>query len=158
METYLPLTGVRVVEMGSSVAGPYAALILADMGAEVLKIERPVTGDASREWGRKYVEGKSAVFETMNRGKKSITVDMKDPDDVATLCALIIDSVDIVLQNLRPGSVEEFGLDAKTLTAAKPSLIYCNSGAFGPIGPLRGKPGYDPLMQGFTGLASITAH
>ena len=156
METYLPLTGMRVVEMGSSVAGPYAALILADMGAEVLKIEHPVTGDTSREWGRKYVEGKSAVFETMNRGKKSITVDMKDSDDVAALRTLIIDSVDIVLQNLRPGSVEEFGLDAKTLTAIKPSLIYCNSGAFGPTGPLRDNPGYDPLMQGLTGLASIT--
>ncbi|MCH9670604.1 MAG: CoA transferase [Gammaproteobacteria bacterium] len=156
MDAKLPLEGIRVIEMGSSIAGPYAALILSDMGAEVLKVEHPQTGDTSRAWGRPYLDGKSAVFETMNRGKKSITVDMRDAQDVAVLRALIIESVDVVLQNLRPGSVDEFGLDAATLLAEKPELIYCNSGAFGANGPFSDRPGYDPLMQGFSGLASIT--
>ncbi|MEM7250593.1 MAG: CoA transferase [Pseudomonadota bacterium] len=155
MASNFPLAGIRVVEMGSSVAGPYTALVLSDLGAEVVKVEHPTTGDTSRGWGEPYLNGKTAVFETMNRGKKSIAIDMKNPDEVEALRGFIHADVDVVLQNLRPGSVEQFGLDAKHLRADKPELIYCNSGAFGD-GPYADRPGYDPLMQGFSGLASIT--
>ena len=101
------------MEIGSSVASPYAALVLADMGTEVLKIERPVTGDISREWGRKYVEDKSAVFETMSRGKKSITVDMKDLGDVAP-CAPSSSALLILFYKIRvPVRLQSLGLMPK---------------------------------------------
>ncbi|MFT4581573.1 MAG: crotonobetainyl-CoA:carnitine CoA-transferase CaiB-like acyl-CoA transferase [Gammaproteobacteria bacterium] len=154
--TELPLAGVVVVELGSSIAGPYAARILSDMGAQVFKVEHPVGGDSSRAWGARTLNGTTAVYQCMNRGKRSITVDMKNAEDVAQLKRFVVQEVDVVVQNLRPGSAAGFGLGADELLALKPSLIYCDQGTFGHAGPLAHLPGYDPLMQGFSGIADIT--
>jgi crotonobetainyl-CoA:carnitine CoA-transferase CaiB-like acyl-CoA transferase len=151
-----PLTGMRVVEMGSSVAGPYAGWVFAQLGAEVLKVEDPRSGDATRHWGVNDTHGHTALFETLNNGKKSIAVDLTDSGDRDALRRLIVASTDIVLQNLRPGFAERCGLGQEALIAAKPDLIYCDLGAYGKGGPLQHLPGYDPLMQGFTGLAQAT--
>ncbi len=156
MSTPAPLTGIRVIELGSSIAAPYGAWILAELGAEVIKVERPERGDDARHWGPPFWHGMSAIFRSMNRNKKSVTTDMRDDAAIARLRKLIIDTADVVLQNMRPGKVEQLGLDAATLLAEKPGLVYCNIGAFGKVGPLRKRPGYDPLMQAFGGLMSIT--
>jgi len=151
-----PFDGITVVELGSSVAGPYAARILADLGARVVKVEHPRGGDASRQWGPPLPDGGSAAYHAVNMGKLSVTVDMTDASDLARLKALIVDQADVVLQNLKPGAADRFGLGATALRAAAPRLIYCNVGAFGNAGPLAGLPGYDPLMQAFSGITSLT--
>lgn len=153
----LPLAGVRVVELGGSVAVPYACWVLASLGAEVVKVERPGTGDDARAWSPPEKDGFGAIFTSLNAGKRSVTVDYKNPDDLARLVTLIGRS-DIVVQNLRPGLAESFGIGADTMCAAFERLIYVESGAFGRQGPLKDKPGYDPLMQAFGGLMSVTGH
>jgi crotonobetainyl-CoA:carnitine CoA-transferase CaiB-like acyl-CoA transferase len=152
----LPLADLVVVEMGSSIAGPYAARILSDMGAQVYKVEHPEGGDVARSWGAQTLHGTTAANQCMNRGKQSITVDMKKADEVARLKRFIAQKVDVVIQNLRPGSAAGFGLGADQLLALKPELIYCDQGTFGHAGPLARLPGYDPLMQGFSGIADAT--
>jgi len=144
-----------VIELGSSVAAPYAAQILSELGARVVKIEKP-QGDDARRWGPPFWEGASAFFQALNRNKDSVVCDLRDQQQRQALIDLIVNQADIVLQNLRPGHVEELGLDGKTLMSLKPSLIYCNLGAFGQAGPLKSKPGYDPLMQAFGGIMSTT--
>ena len=152
----LPLTGLVAVEIGTSVAAPFAGQILADLGAEVVKIENPHGGDDARNWGPPFVRGAAPIFNAVNRNKRSAAVDLKDEAQRAALRRFILDEADVVLQNLRPGLVETYGLDAATLRAARPSLIYCNLAAYGADGPLKGRPGYDPLMQAFGGLMSLT--
>lgn len=151
----LPLDGVLVVELGHSVAAPYAALILAELGAEVVKVERPGQGDDARRWGPPFHEGTSTVFKSLNRNKRSIVADLRDADDLARLKSLI-GRADVVIQNLRPGQVEELGLGPAEMCAANPRLVYASIGAFGAAGPLRNEPGYDPLMQAFGGMMSVT--
>ncbi len=151
-----PLHGIRVLEMGSSIAGPYGAWVFTELGAEVIKVEDPSGGDATRNWGPKNAHGNSAVFEALNNGKKSIVVDLKSDADVGALRAFVFDSVDVVMQNLRPGFTDKIGLGQQDLIAAKPSLIYCDLGAYGKGGEFSLLPGYDPLMQGFTGIAQGT--
>jgi crotonobetainyl-CoA:carnitine CoA-transferase CaiB-like acyl-CoA transferase len=150
-----PLAGIVVVELGHSVAAPFAGQILGDLGAEIIKIEKR-EGDEARKWGPPFWEGASAHFQPLNRNKKSAVCELRDPAQLATLKQLIAGRADVVLQNLRPGQVAEFGLDAASLTAAKPRLIYCNLGAFGNAGPFKDRPGYDPLMQAFSGIMSTT--
>jgi crotonobetainyl-CoA:carnitine CoA-transferase CaiB-like acyl-CoA transferase len=152
----LPLVDITVLEMGSSVAGPFATRILADMGARVIKVEPPDTGDPSRIWGDEKLGGTGYTFQAFNKDKLSVVVDFNDADALARLKALIRDGVDIVSQNLRPGVVERYGLDAAAMTAANPALIYCNIGAYGDAGPLSGLPGYDPLIQAFGGIVDVT--
>lgn len=156
MSTALPLQGITVIELGSSLAAPFAALILGEMGAEVIKVEHPEGGDAARIWGPHGDYGFSMMFETFNRNKKSVTVNFTDKQELARLRRLILDRADVVLQNLRPGVVEELGLDGASLAPEKPTLIYCNLGAFGGTGEMSRLPGYDPLMQAFTGLCHVT--
>ena len=151
-----PLAGMRVIEMGSSVAGPYAGWVFAQLGAEVIKVEDPRTGDATRTWGPRNVHGQTAIFETMNNGKKSITVDLSDAVESRALADLIVTTADVVLQNLRPGFAERCGVGQSQMTAAKPELVYCDLGAYGKGGDMAHLPGYDPLMQGFTGIAEGT--
>ena len=151
-----PLHGIRVLEMGSSIAGPYGAWVFTELGAEVIKVEDPNGGDATRNWGPQNAHGNSAVFEALNNGKKSIVVDLKSDANVAALRAFVFDSVDVVMQNLRPGFTDKIGLGQQDLIAAKPSLIYCDLGAYGKGGEFSLLPGYDPLMQGFTGIAQGT--
>jgi len=152
----LPLSGLFVVELGTSIAVPFGAFVLADLGAEVLKIERPGKGDDARLWGPPFHEGASPMFRVINRNKQSAAIDLKDKAQRDALRRLILDRADVVMQNMRPGVVESCGLDAKTLRMAKPSLIYCNLSAYGATGPLRDKPGYDPLMQACGGIMSVT--
>ncbi|HEY1361292.1 MAG TPA: CoA transferase [Xanthobacteraceae bacterium] len=156
MPPALPLTGVAVVELGTSVAGPFAGQILADLGADVLKIENPQGGDDARNWGPPFVRGAAPIFNAINRNKRSAAVDLKDEGQRALLRRFILERADVVLQNLRPGLVESYGLDAAALRAIKPALIYCSLAAYGSSGPLRLRPGYDPLMQAFGGLMSLT--
>lgn len=150
-----PLAGIVVVELGHSVAAPFAGQILADLGADVVKIEKP-DGDDARKWGPPFWEGAAANFQPLNRNKKSVVCDLRNPQHYAALKQLIRERADIVLQNLRPGQVEQLGLDGAALLAEKPGLIYCNVGAFGRVGPFRDRPGYDPLMQAFGGIMSTT--
>lgn len=150
-----PFAGLVVVELGHSVAAPFAGQILGELGAEVIKIEK-ADGDDARKWGPPFWEGAGAFFQALNRGKRSIRCDLRDEAQMRALRELIRDRADVVLQNLRPGHVEKLGLDGASLLAAKPSLIYCNLGAFGREGPLRDRPGYDPLMQAFGGIMSTT--
>ena len=154
MTSTSPLAGFVVVELGHNVAGPVGGQILAELGAKVVKVEDPGRGDAARHWPP-VVDGISAVYRSLNRSKAGVTVDFGDAEQLAALKRLIQDEADVVLQNLRPGVVERFGLDAETLRAAKPALVYCNIGAYGAVGPMAGKPGYDVLMQGYGGLMSV---
>ena len=150
-----PLAGIVVIELGHSVAAPFAGQVLGDLGAEVIKIEKP-TGDDARKWGPPFVDGASATFQSLNRGKRSVAADLRDPAVREALLRLIDQRADVVLQNMRPGQVDELGLDAACLQARKPALVYCNLGAFGGTGPLATRPGYDPLMQAFAGIMSVT--
>jgi crotonobetainyl-CoA:carnitine CoA-transferase CaiB-like acyl-CoA transferase len=156
MQAALPLSGLVAVELGTSVAGPFAGQILADLGAEVVKVENPRGGDDARNWGPPFVRGAAPIFNAVNRNKRSAAIDLKDDAQRAALRRFIVERADIVLQNLRPGLVEVLGLDAAPLRAARPSLIYCNIAAYGAGGPLKQRPGYDPLMQAFGGLMSLT--
>jgi crotonobetainyl-CoA:carnitine CoA-transferase CaiB-like acyl-CoA transferase len=150
-----PFAGMVVVELGHSVSAPFAGQILSELGAQVIKIEKP-QGDDARRWGPPFWEGAAAVFQALNRNKQSVVCDLRSQADIDALVALIVDRADVVLQNLRPGQVEKLGLDAATLTRLKPALVYCNLGAFGREGPLKDRPGYDPLMQAFGGIMSTT--
>jgi crotonobetainyl-CoA:carnitine CoA-transferase CaiB-like acyl-CoA transferase len=151
-----PLAGITVVELGHSVAAPYAGQILADLGARVIKVENPKGGDYARGWGPPFWKDTATVFHGLNRGKQGITIDFGDPGDCARLRSLILEEADAVIQNLRPGILEKFAFTAEALRAEKPALIWCDIGAFGSDGPLAGKPGYDPLVQASTGIMSVT--
>jgi crotonobetainyl-CoA:carnitine CoA-transferase CaiB-like acyl-CoA transferase len=156
MPSAKPLAGITVVEIGHSVAAPYAGLILSELGAEVIKVENPKGGDYARGWGPPFWNGTASAFHGLNRGKSGITVNFGDAEEAGRLRRLIIDRADAVIQNLRAGVMQGYGLGAAELTAAKPSLIYCDLGAFGESGPMSSKPGYDPLMQAFAGIMSVT--
>lgn len=150
------LNGIKVVELGQNLAGPYGTQILADLGAEVFKIERP-TGDDSRGWGAKVTEDTTTMYQTLNRNKKSVTLDLKQDADKAKLMKLL-EGADIFLHNLRPGTPAKLGVGPRELRARFPRLIYCDVGAFGHLGPLKDQPGYEPLMQAYGGLVSINGH
>ena len=150
----LPLSGVVVVELSDSASAPFSGKILASLGAEVWKIERP-TGDSARGWGPSEWKGSGAAYHALNRGKRSVCIDIKDREQLATLHRLIAEHADVFIHNLRPASAQ-YGLDADSLRVTKPELIYCEIGAFGHLGPLNMLPGYDPLMQAFSGIMSIT--
>ena len=150
-----PFQGLVVVELGHSVAAPFSGLIFAELGAEVIKIEK-LEGDDARRWGPPFWEGEGAYFQALNRNKQSVVCNLRDAAEVEALRKLITERADVVIQNLRPGHVQKLGLDAATLRARKPSLIYCNLGSFGSTGPLKDRPGYDPLMQAFGGIMSTT--
>ena len=150
----LPLAGKVVIELGHSVAAPFAGQILGDLGAEVIKIEKP-DGDDARKWGPPFVDGSAATFQSLNRNKRSLRLDLRQKKDHLFLKNLILERADVVLQNMRPGQVEALSLDAATLHLEKPQLVYCNLGAFGSMGPMAQRPGYDPLMQAFGGIMSV---
>ena len=154
----LPLAGLCVVEIGHSLAAPYAGLIMAHLGARVVKIESARGGDYARGWGPPFIDGASALFHAMNHGKQSVCADLGDPATVGHLRDFIVAQADVVLQNLKPGTLDRYGLGAGDLMALKPALIVCNIGAFGAHGPLRDKPGYDPLAQAYSGMMSIVGH
>ncbi|RYZ13225.1 MAG: CoA transferase [Comamonadaceae bacterium] len=152
--TPLPLAGIKVIEIAQNIAGPYASEILASLGADVLKIERPEGGDDARGWGPPFWKGMATTFHTMNRGKRAVTLDLKDPEAIAWLKSYVADC-DVLVQNLRPGVMDELGLDSATLLAINPRLVYCSLWAFGHKGPMHLKPGYEPMIQAFAGIFSV---
>jgi crotonobetainyl-CoA:carnitine CoA-transferase CaiB-like acyl-CoA transferase len=153
----LPLEGVRVIEVGQALAGPLAGAVMADMGAEVIKIEKPDGGDDARIWGPPFgPDGETSLyFYGQNRNKRSVTLDLKAPEDVEALHRLC-SSADILLQNLRPGVVEELGIGPAAMRARHPRLVYCSIWAFGSRGPMAMRPGFDPLLQAYGGMMSVT--
>lgn len=151
----LPLSGLTVVEIGQNVAAPVAGQVLADLGAQVIKVEK-VNGDDARTWGPPFWEGTSAVFQALNRNKASVVVDFQQSAEVEALRALIVARADVVIQSMRPGLLAAKGLRADDVLAARPDLVWCDLGAFGAGGPLSDQPGYDPLMQASGGLMSVT--
>lgn len=151
-----PLAGITVLEVGHSIAAPFAGMVLAELGARVVKLEMPGGGDYCRGWGPPFIEDGAAIaFEAVNRGKEGVVVDLKSEGNVERLRRFIIDEVDVVLHNLKFRALDKFGLSDEALRATKPELIYCHLGAFGAEGPMHEKPGYDPLMQAYGGLMSI---
>lgn len=144
-----------MIEIGHSLAAPFAGQVLADLGATVIKIENPDGGDDARHWGPPFWMESSAVFQTVNRNKYSAAINLKDSAGASQLKAMAA-RADIVIQNMRPGLVERYGVDAETLCVDNPRLIYCNINAFGKAGPLRNNPGYDPLIQAFSGIMAVT--
>jgi crotonobetainyl-CoA:carnitine CoA-transferase CaiB-like acyl-CoA transferase len=153
--SFQPLQGIRVVDLTSSLAGPTCTQILAALGADVVKVEHPQRGDEARAWGPQFFEGGSVMFFTANTSKRSLALDFKAPEGMEALLRLV-DRADVFVQSLRPGTAERSGLGADALRARNERLVYCSIGAFGREGPLAGQPGYDPLMQAFTGHVSIT--
>jgi crotonobetainyl-CoA:carnitine CoA-transferase CaiB-like acyl-CoA transferase len=150
-----PLAGIRVIEVGQALAGPMAGVVLADLGADVIKVEKPDGGDDARAWGPPFEGDTSLYFHSQNRNKRSVTLDIKNPADVAELNRLAA-SADILIQNLRPGVVDAMGIGPEAMLAAHKRLIYCSIWAFGYQGPLRMNPGFDPLLQAFGGMMSVT--
>lgn len=155
MEEQLPLAGIVIVELSDNASAPFAGKTLAELGAEVWKVERP-SGDSARGWGPSSAHGSSGAFHAINRGKRCISVDIKSPAELARLRQLILERADVFLHNLRPATSGAYGLDPETLRAHKPELICAEIGAFGHVGPMKDLPGYDPLMQAFAGIMSIT--
>jgi len=153
--SFRPLHGIRVVDLTSSLAGPTCTEILGALGAEVIKIEHPGRGDEAREWGPHFFEGGSVMFFAANRSKRSVALDFTDERGKAALLRLIAGS-DVVVQSLRAGSAERHGLGSEALRERHSGLVYCSIEAFGRVGPLAGDPGYDPLLQAFAGLVSVT--
>ena len=150
-----PLDGVTVVDLTRVLSGPYCTMQLADMGARVIKIERPGTGDDTRAWGPPFIHGESTYFLSINRNKESVTLNFKHPEGRPILDELIA-RADIVVENFRPGTLQDMGLDYASLSAKHPRLIYASISGFGHTGPLRDRPGYDAVLQGEAGLMSIT--
>jgi crotonobetainyl-CoA:carnitine CoA-transferase CaiB-like acyl-CoA transferase len=150
-----PLRGMHVLDVTTSIAGPYCAQILAAFGADVIKVERPDTGDDARAWGPPFWNGEGTIFLSANAGKRSLGLSLRDPRGLEAVLRLA-DRADVFLQSLRPGLAEELGLGAEKLRARNPRLVYCTVGAYGRVGPLSREPGYDALMQAAGGLISMT--
>jgi len=150
----LPLSGIRVVEVGQVLAGPFASAIMSDLGADVVKIERPEVGDDSRMMGPAFRAGDAINFHVFNRGKKSVVLDLKAADGRNSLRALL-PQTDILVHNLRPGTMKGLGLDGDALCREFPKLIYCEISAFGSRGPRQLRPSYEGLMQAYSGLSSM---
>lgn len=147
------LNGVRVIELGQVLAGPFAGAILADLGAEVVKIERAEGGDDARRMGPAFHDDDALVFQIFNRGKESVAIDLKTEAGHAALEQLLAQA-DILIHNLRPGVPAALGVDSETLCRRFPRLIHCEISAFGAVGPMASRPGYEPLVQAFSGLSS----
>jgi crotonobetainyl-CoA:carnitine CoA-transferase CaiB-like acyl-CoA transferase len=152
---HTPLTGMTVLDVTTSIAGPYCGQILAALGADVIKVERPDTGDDGRAWGPPFWNGEGTMFLSANAGKRSLALSLRDPRGLGALLRLV-DGADVFLQSLRPGLADELGLGADALRERNPRLVYCSVGAYGHVGPLSHEPGYDALMQAAGGLISMT--
>src|ERR1700683_357876 len=150
-----PLHGYRVVDLTSNVSGPLATMILADQGADVIKVENPDGGDATRSASNRR-NGLSASFLNTNRNKRSVAMDLRNPAAKQALLRLI-STADVFIQNFRPGVVERMGFGEDALRAVKPDIVYVSISGFGETGPYAGKPVYDPIVQAMSGLATIQA-
>jgi CoA:oxalate CoA-transferase len=149
-----PLAGLLVVDLSRVLAGPFATMLMADLGARVIKVERPSGGDDSRTYGP-FIEGESLYFARVNRGKESITLDLRDPADQQLIHGILADA-DVLVENFRPGVMDRLGLGYTELAARYPALIYASISGFGQTGPWRLRPAYDAVVQGTSGLLTIT--
>lgn len=150
-----PLEGIRVLDVSRVLAGPFCTMILGDLGAEVIKVEEPVKGDETRSWGPPFIDGESAYYLSINRNKKSITVNLKSKEGVEIIYKLAEKS-DIFIENFRPGVTERLGIDYESIRKINPKIIYCSISGFGQTGPYRDYPAYDLLIQAMSGFMSIT--
>lgn len=151
-----PLEGVRVLDFSRVLAGPFCSMVLADLGADIIKVERPGKGDDLRGWGPPFLaDGESTYFLAVNRNKRSITIDLKSEDGAKT-AARLAEQCDVVLENFIVGTMEKFGLGYEHLRKANPRLVYCSISGYGNNGPLYRRPGYDIVVQGMSGLMSVT--
>src|SRR6478735_4371922 len=151
----LPLEGLTVVTLEHAIAGPFATRQLADLGARVIKVERPGSGDFARGYDHR-VRGLASHFVWTNRSKESLTLDVKHPDGAAALQRLVLEKADVVVQNLAPGAAARLGLGYDVLAARKPAIIVCDISGYGANGPYRDKKAYDLLIQSEAGLVSVT--
>ncbi len=151
----LPLRGVRVLELARNVAGPFATMILAELGADVVKVEHPVGGDDARQWGPPFWGGESPTFLALNRNKRSITLDLHEPGARPVLERLLGTS-DVLVESFRPGFLDRLGYGYAWAASHTPRIVYCSITPYGDRGPLRDRPGYDPLMQARGGVMSVT--
>jgi crotonobetainyl-CoA:carnitine CoA-transferase CaiB-like acyl-CoA transferase len=151
-----PLSGVRVLDLTRILAGPFATMKLGDMGAEVIKLERPGRGDDTRGWGPPFVEGWATYFLSLNRNKRSLTLNLKDPR-AAEVLGRLVPSCDVLVQNFRPGTMEGLGLSEARLRQWRPDLVYCSISGYGDD-PLRAEASYDLIVQGESGIMDITGH
>jgi crotonobetainyl-CoA:carnitine CoA-transferase CaiB-like acyl-CoA transferase len=149
-----PLAGIRVIDLTRVLAGPFCAMALGDMGAEVIKIEEPGRGDDTRGWPP-FAGGEATYFMAVNRSKKSLTLNLKAPEGQAILRRLIT-RADVVLENFRPGTMERLGFGFEALRKANPRLVYCSISGFGESGPEASRPGYDLIVQGESGVMDLT--
>jgi crotonobetainyl-CoA:carnitine CoA-transferase CaiB-like acyl-CoA transferase len=153
-----PLAGLRVLEIARILAGPWAGQTLADLGADVIKVESP-TGDDTRAWGPPFIKredgASAAYFHGCNRGKSSVVADLKSANDLAKVQALAADA-DVVIENFKIGALAKYGLDYATLSATNPGLVYCSITGFGQTGPRAAEPGYDLLLQAMSGVMDLT--
>ena len=150
----LPLEGLRVLDLSRVLAGPYATMVLADLGADVIKVEHPERGDDTRHWGPPFAGGESAYFLSVNRNKRSIAQDLKAPEGLNKVKSLAAEA-DVLIQNMRRGTLEKRGLGYEALREANPGIVYCSVTGFGP-GEDRDRPGYDFLVQARAGIMGIT--
>jgi crotonobetainyl-CoA:carnitine CoA-transferase CaiB-like acyl-CoA transferase len=150
-----PLDGISVLDLTRVLSGPYCTMLLADLGARVIKVEQPGKGDDTRAWGPPFQQGESAYFMSINRNKESVTIDFKSADGRAILDRLIA-RADVFVENFRPGTLAKLGLDYASLSDRFPRLVYCSISGFGQTGPRWREPGYDAVMQAEGGLMSIT--
>jgi crotonobetainyl-CoA:carnitine CoA-transferase CaiB-like acyl-CoA transferase len=157
----IPLHGVRVIELARILAGPWAGQLLADLGADVIKVESPDGGDDTRKWGPPFVTGRdgenlsAAYYHACNRGKRSIAIDFSKPEGAETVRRLIA-TADVLIENFKLGGLKKYGLDYESLKKINPKLVYCSITGFGQDGPYAPRAGYDFIIQGMSGLMSIT--
>ena len=153
-ERKLPLQGIRVIDFSQILAGPFCTMLLADMGADVVKVEKPNGGDDTRRYGPPFIEGESAAFLTLNRNKRSIVLDLKSEQGLGVVRRMLADA-DVMLHNFRPGVVERMGLGYADVSALNPAIVYCAVSGFGATGPYSQRAGFDLVAQGMSGLMSI---
>ena len=149
------LEGISVLDLTRALAGPFCSLMLGDNGADVIKIEIPGTGDDTRSWGPPFIQGESAYYLSINRNKRSLTLNLRDPK-AKDIFLKMAASADVVLENFTPGVMSRFGLDYQAVKAVNPKIVYCSISGFGQDGPYQSRPAYDQIMQGLSGIMSIT--
>lgn len=157
MTTHTPLEGVVVLDVTQVMAGPFCTLLLADMGADVIKIEKPQGGDDSRTMGPPFIDGESAAFLAVNRNKRSAAIDLKS-EEGRELFRLLARRSDVLVENFRPGTMEDLDLHYEAIQKINPTIIYCSVSGFGQTGPYRSRGGFDLVAQGMSGLISVTGH
>ncbi|KYK38695.1 MAG: CoA transferase [Theionarchaea archaeon] len=150
-----PLDTITVLDLSRALAGPYCTLMLADMGARVIKVERPGTGDDTRGWGPPFIDGQSAYFLSINRNKKSVTLNLKEKEGKEIFYTLS-ENADVIVENFRPGTTEKLGISYGDIKNINEKIIYCSISGFGQTGPYKTRPGYDLILQGMGGLMTMT--